>query len=349
MDTLLKTTSFFALAVVVGCACGGDKDVKGDGREAAGVPGDFKPDVSVTTVGGEYELVVSHEKDLAYAYELPSRDVVYGPIYYEFSSPARAFVLEKPEVIYVHTSAGMSYGDLLEISLENKTVKRLDHCVALIGYSPDGAWIAYNRMYDLTEELNPGENWDACSMYVAPYDIEEEGPRYIGNPPIGSYVYFQYTGETKPLFTVAASSALKEPGKPGDSFGPGKLIDGTRSTAWAEGAGGRGEGEWVEFTASAPVSIHGIRVWGGYAESPATMGGNAHPVKMSVILDGDNEAGYVEFPPAGGSEYSDYVGEWRASPDGENTARAETVRLTVEEVAPGTRWDDCCISEIEVW
>jgi hypothetical protein len=339
----------FTLIASVGCACGGDKDVKGDGREAADVPGEFKPDVSVTTDGGEYELAVSHEKNLAYVYRLPSRDVVYGPIDYEFSSPRQAFMLEDAEVIYVLTSAGMSYGDLLEMSLADKTVRQLDHYVSLIGYSPDGAWIAYNRMHDLTHELNPGEDWDACSMYVAPYDVEEGGPRYIGNPPIGSYVYFQYPGETKPLFTVTASSTLKETGKSGDSFGPGKLIDGSRSTAWAEGAGGLGEGEWVEFTASAPISIHGIRVWGGYAESPATMTGNAHPVKMSVILDGDNEAGYVEFPPAGGSEYSDYVGEWRASPDGESTARAGTIKLTVEEVAPGTRWEDCCISEIEVW
>jgi len=29
--------------------------------------------------------------------------------------------------------------------------------------------------------------------------------------------------------------------------------------------------------------------------------------------------------------------------------RAETIRLTVEEVKPGTKWEDCCISEIEVW
>jgi hypothetical protein len=337
------------LIVSVGCACGGGKDVEGEDRGTAEVPGDFKPDVSVTTDGGEYELAVSHEKDLAYVYKLPSRDVVYGPIDYGFSSPARAFVLEKPEILYVHTSAGMSYGDLLEMSLADKTVKRLDHCVALIGYSPEGAWMSYNRMHDMSHELNPGENWDACSMYVAPYDVEEEGPRYIGNPPIGSYVYFQYPGETKPLFTVTASSTLKEPGKSGDSFGPGKLIDGSRSTGWAEGAGGLGVGEWVELSAAAPISIHGIRVWGGYAESPATMTGNAHPVKMSVILDGDNEAGYVEFPPPGGSEYSDYVGGWRASPDGKSTARAETIRLNVEEVAAGTRWEDCCISEIEVW
>ena len=297
----------------VGFACGGAKGVEGENRGT-----------TEEIPGGEYD-------------------------YDEFASSEEAFTLIDPDIAYVLTKRGMSYGDLVEISHKDKTVKLLDRSVKLIDYSPEGGWIAYNRMHNLIhDQTNPGENADACSMYISPsYDIEEDGPHYMSPPPLGAYIYFERSGETKPLFTVTASSMLSEPDEPTDKFGPEKLVDGTRSTAWAEGVDGLGVGEWVELSAIVPISIHNIRVWGGFAESPATMTGNAHPAKMSVVLNGDNEAGYVKFSPP--PEHSGYSGGWHNDPEGETTARAETIRLTIKEVKPGTEWKDCCISEIEVW
>ena len=222
----------------------------------------------------------------------------------------------------------------------------------MIDYSSEGGWIAYNDKYGgMHDFTSPGENENGCSMYIAPsYDFDVDGPHYMNPPPLGAYVYFESSGEAKPLFTATASSVLTEPGEPDNKFAPGNLIDGTRSTAWAEGVDALGVGEWVELTAAVPVSIRGIKVWGGYAQSKATMKGNAHPIKLSVILDGDNEVGYIEFPSPSDSEYSDYFGEWRCDPDSRETkTNAETIRLTIKEVAPGAQWEDCCISEIEVW
>lgn|GEM_PF-2310096 len=347
MKTLIKTASLFALVIAVGCASGNRGDGSGSIAAGGGGPQDNTGEVSLTTFAGEYELVVNHDTEELYVYTLPDRDNSYGPIAYGFSTPKEAFRLEKPDYVYVLTSAAMSYGDLLEVSLAAETVEPIEHCVNLIDRSYEGAWIAYNKMHDLSHDLNPGENWGACSMYI---DHDGEGePVHLANPPLGSYVYMQYPGEVKPLFTVTASSTLTETGKPADYFGPGKLIDGDRSTAWVEGVGGLGVGEWVELTANAPISIHGIRVWGGFAESEATMTGNSYPIKMSVILDGDNEAGYVVFPPPSKTPHSDYLGKWFNDNASVTTVRAETIRLTIEEVKPGTKWEDCCISEIEVW
>jgi hypothetical protein len=197
VKTLIKVVPLFALVIAVGCTGGNRDDGSGSIASGGGGPQDNTGEVSLTTFAGEYELVVNHDTEELYVYTLPDRDNSYGPIAYGFSTPKEAFRLEKPDHIYILTSAAMSYGDLLEVSLAAETVEPIEHCVNIIDRSYEGAWIAYNKMHDLSHDLNPGE--------------------------------------------------------------------------------------------------------------------------------------------------------WRASSDGKSTARAETVRLTIEEVRPGTKWEDCCISEIEVW
>lgn len=64
------------------------------------------------------------------------------------------------------------------------------------------------------------------------------------------------------LAQITTSSQLAP--KSGSTYEPGHLVDGDPTSAWAEGARGYGEGEWVLFTFPSVVEIKGIRVIAGY-------------------------------------------------------------------------------------
>ena len=312
---------------------------------------------SVVTSGWEYEIEWTYHGQISIL-SLPDKELLLGPLYLFEDGPCRvgkAFILGNPDKVYIEWCWEVCNPDYYLISIsENKVVQEFPNSIIIdsspkqegwLAYSSpkQGGWLAFNQYHTPIFEPNPGEDYDACLAYFR--ISEEEGEIIPENPSLGAYVYLQQEDQTIPLFSTKASSTLVEADKDPGFFAPDKLIDGTRDTCWSEGAEGDGVGEWVELIATVPVRIKGILVWGGYAHSLTTLEGNGSPAEMEVEIDG-KDVGVVKFPPPGGV-FTEYVGEWRY--DGDDAGiTANKIKLTITKVKPGSTWEDCCISEVEV-
>lgn len=62
------------------------------------------------------------------------------------------------------------------------------------------------------------------------------------------------------------------------------LIDGDAATAWAEGAPGAGDGQWVSISVPG-ITVAGIAIRTGYQKSEKTFADNARPKEISVVTD----------------------------------------------------------------
>ena len=138
--------------------------------------------------------------------------------------------------------------------------------------------------------------------------------------------------------TVTASSEvtkLSEPHPAWDAF------DGRTDSAWNEAAKGSGKGEWIEATFAVPRHVRALRIIPGYDGTSETAGdlffANAHVRSMRITGDGGKELAQ------------------RGVAEGERLVTIEhldvdvtTLRVTIEDVWPGRKWEDLSISEIAV-
>jgi len=116
------------------------------------------------------------------------------------------------------------------------------------------------------------------------------------------------------------------------------LADKNNSTAWCEddGRNGTGSGEWVELTLSEPAVVDSLVVVPGYAKSQQVYQDNGRPAALRVQVDG-RPAFTVQINPGYGVPTTIHI------PSSEPLS---TVRLTMTQVTPGTRWRDTCISGV---
>ena len=136
--------------------------------------------------------------------------------------------------------------------------------------------------------------------------------------------------------SASASSFINNPGRP---LSAELAFDGMENTAWNEGARGPGRGEWIEADYGAPVHIHHLRIATGWDYTHPRDGNlfatNSHLRRFRVTFDGGN------------------VIERDVTPEERHVeilvnVTARTMRILALDVYPGTRWQDLCISEIEV-
>lgn len=142
----------------------------------------------------------------------------------------------------------------------------------------------------------------------------------------------QWTVEQR-RFKVTASSVLPPEGV--RRYAPSNLDDGHR--VWAEGKPGPGVGEWLEIRPEIVKPRRSITLDPGYqAAGEELFKANARPKRVKVILNGDHSFS-AEIPDRQGRcviAVRDY------------DKPVEKVRLVFEEVWPGTRFEDLCVSGI---
>lgn len=139
-----------------------------------------------------------------------------------------------------------------------------------------------------------------------------------------------------PFYMEFSASSTLPPSKTGN-YEPGNVDDDDPGTAWVEGAKGHGVGEWiqVEFTGEfTEVPISKIGIISGYAKGERFKQNNrikkaqlvfSNGRRVSINLKDTAEMQYFSFEPV----------------------LTDKVKLVIEDVYPGTKWDDTCISEIE--
>lgn len=121
------------------------------------------------------------------------------------------------------------------------------------------------------------------------------------------------------------------------SYVASNLIDGNHSTVWCEGADGDGIGESVTLSGKSKQGFKGFSIWNGYQESSHLYEINNRVARLTVYAD------------------NKLVGEYKIEDRGLKSQRikfdkvVEAKKLTFEirDVYSGSKYKDCCISEIE--
>lgn len=140
----------------------------------------------------------------------------------------------------------------------------------------------------------------------------------------------------KNIVNVSATSMLSENGM---SHSADRLIDGNLSTAWVEGVGGTGQGESFSLNFDGTYMVQGITIWSGYQKSEYAYYNNARPEEISVeFSDGEKESYTLE----------DCYGKSQEITFSE-AKESSLIKVTIESVYEGSKYEDTCISEIQIY
>lgn len=139
---------------------------------------------------------------------------------------------------------------------------------------------------------------------------------------------------------ASASSALK-PSNVGN-YNASNAIDGDPNTPWVEGAQGLGVGEWLKLEFSQASTVSSIRIINGYNYTSSDNVGDRFykngRVKTATLEFSDGSRKKIQLKDNN---------KWQTF----NLGGIETssIRLVIDAAYKGTKWDDVCISEIEVF
>jgi len=183
------------------------------------------------------------------------------------------------------------------------------------------------------------------------YEYREDGNSFVlvdeGGP--GPYE-FTCTG----FASVKTSSELASQGS--SSYKTSNLTDMVESTAWAEGKGGLGVGEWVEFTLTGEYrkyyddkdflakALRGeFVIQTGYAKSPAVWKRNSRPVRLQCYLNGQALSVINLLDTPDFQKFSIFT----TATGSVDLKEGDAIRFVILEVAKGTD-EDACISEFHI-
>ncbi len=143
------------------------------------------------------------------------------------------------------------------------------------------------------------------------------------------------------LFASASASSVF----PSDRWGTYhalSVIDGMLSQPWVEGVVGPGLGEWILLTFPGMIEVERIGFDVGYDRDDDIFFAN-NRLKKATIIFSNGEQVELTFSDARGVQMIPLV---RApGPPIQTTF----VKVVIEEVYPGSKYDDTCVGEIEVW
>ncbi len=137
---------------------------------------------------------------------------------------------------------------------------------------------------------------------------------------------------------VQASSSLAAQGS--NRYHGELTQDGRAETAWAEGAPGSGRGEWLEChfygQAKSAINLSGLSIASGYQKSQSSFLDNARPKQLELSVNGI---------PWARLQLADSPKIQNFTLSGRSLRVGDRLRLTILEVYPGRKYDDCCITE----
>ncbi|MBQ8971694.1 MAG: hypothetical protein IJ074_01250, partial [Clostridia bacterium] len=116
-------------------------------------------------------------------------------------------------------------------------------------------------------------------------------------------------------------------------------FDGLTYTTWAESASGYGIGEGIMFTcATFGQDTISIEIWAGYHKSSSTYSNNGRPKDITVTVDGSAQS----------FTQSDRMSSQTITISGQAGKPFVEFGIYIDSVYKGKRWQDTCISEIQV-
>lgn len=118
---------------------------------------------------------------------------------------------------------------------------------------------------------------------------------------------------------------------------PMMMFDENIETNWQEGVDGPGLGEWVDTKFSQESGIKYLTFKLGNWKTSRYYYGNNKPSKMTITVGEFSQQ--IEFP----DEWTEFCLEFS------RPCQADGIYMTIDEVYPGTDWDDTCITDMRVF
>ncbi len=143
-----------------------------------------------------------------------------------------------------------------------------------------------------------------------------------------------------PFATPSASSEL-----PSDEWGSYYVehsIDTVLETSWVEGSAGSGVGEWIMLTFPGRFTIERISMSVGFDRDDDIFFAN-NRVKRATLSFSNGDDVTLDFADARGMQ-SKPIPRVRGK-----AVETSFVKITIDEIYPGARYNDTCVAEIEVW
>jgi hypothetical protein len=150
-----------------------------------------------------------------------------------------------------------------------------------------------------------------------------------------TYTTFRERGNLTKLtsiYAVKVSSAKLEENRLYSAY---NLIDEDPKTAWVPVGKDGGIGEWVEISFDDPVSINAITLINGYAKSDIAFSNN-NRVKKATLEFSD------------GSRKEIFLQDTAKPQTFRIGKKTITIRLYIDEIYKGAKYDDTCLSGIEI-
>lgn len=133
--------------------------------------------------------------------------------------------------------------------------------------------------------------------------------------------------------SIRASASSTRPALAGNTYEPGNALDGRLMTAWVEGVGGAGIGEWLHCDFGREVTLNRISIAPGYFKSPQIWARN-NRLAAATINFSDGTSRRFRFP----DRMEEQILEVGA-------VKTSWVRIVIEEVYDGTD-PDTAISQL---
>ncbi|MBD5507436.1 MAG: hypothetical protein HDR05_05180 [Lachnospiraceae bacterium] len=143
--------------------------------------------------------------------------------------------------------------------------------------------------------------------------------------------------------TVFASSELMDSA---GTYTAEALFDGDRDTCWAEGVDGDGEGQYIEIYFSTPIYLTDIFLLNGYMKNEDVFNNNGKIDRVEFAFsDGysfEMQLDEYTYQDIVEQSYSDWLKY-------DSPIYTEYLKITILEASSGEKYDDICLSELEVW
>ena len=223
------------------------------------------------------------------------------------------------------------YGpDLFVVDKDGKTLKKIDsfhkdymwpHKLEILG---DQLAITYSGTPSGTEEI----------LYI---DLSDYSlvPGRTSSMPVSGTMGSPVTDSA--VENISASSYLEEP-QYGLYHGVSNLMDGDLSTAWVESVDGQGEGEAFTLKLNGTYKVSGFTIYAGYQKNEDIYTKNSRPAKMTVMFS-DGTRQDVELDDINGPQKITF----------DTAVNTSSVRLTIQSVYSGTKYQDTAVSEISLF
>ncbi len=189
---------------------------------------------------------------------------------------------------------------------------------------------------DLTVQVREGYETYPPDYAVAkdrPEGIKRDSDEHVGYYEVhpGGAAYW-----VNQLYHVTATSTLDP-----KLYGPENVLQASPEPilTWAEGVPGDGVGEGLDLTLDRPMRLHALGIVNGFCKSRELYHANNRVAELSVSLNGEKDFA-VTIPD------ELLVREQYWFPLNGYDKPVKTVRLRINKVYPGTKYQDTCIAEI---